>query len=184
MLMPSAALLLLLHMELASPQNFTLAKHWNAAQVPPDRRTPTPAGPVTNISSLAGCLAHCSATPGCAQFAWNYGGGVKRPPRWYCSVSSALTWSGYWSDHITSGCLKTVTGCGQHSTPPAPATGKYTPIWGATVPNAAVNRTFGYPLLAPDKVVHSNVCESAVAACEADDLLVHYLSRDLTLRTQ
>jgi hypothetical protein len=172
MLLPSALLLLLLlcmELAVAPPQNFTLVKHWNAAQVPPDRRTPTPAGPVTNISSLTGCQEHCAATPGCVQFAWNYGGAAKKPPRWYCALSSAPTWSGYWSDHITSGCLKTVAGCGQYSPPPAPVPDKHTPSWTATVPNASANQTFGYPLLAPDTVVHSYVCESAVAARRAGD---------------
>jgi hypothetical protein len=47
----------------AGPQNFTVVQHWNAYQLPPDRHAPTPAGPVTNISSLAGCVrrAACSS---------------------------------------------------------------------------------------------------------------------------
>jgi len=39
------------------------------------------------------------------------------------------------------------------SGPPPP----FTPRWSATVPDQTKNATFGYPLLAPDAVVHTYV---------------------------
>lgn len=145
---------------------YTIVKDWNSYEVPPDRHPPTAAGPVTNISTLQGCQDHCTATKGCVQFAWNYGAGKHmKPRRYYCEISSAQTWSGYPSDHITSGCLPSVKDCGKRPPAPpppppvpSPAPTPWTPHWSATVPNST-NSTWGYPLLAPDKAVHTYVCE-------------------------
>ena len=65
---------------------------------------------MTNITTLAGCEAHCTATAGCVQFAWNKGGASKRTcdPRCYCEISSAPSWGGVPSNHIVSGCLPSV----------------------------------------------------------------------------
>ena len=174
---------------------YTIVPYFNSYELPPDRHPPQAAGPVTNVSTLEGCEAHCTssaqsslrtipcllvvrpevsdterglfgagtATKGCVQFAWNYGAGAHlKPRRWYCEISSATTWGGYPSDHITSGCLSSVKDCGMTPPPPppvpAPAPTPWTPHWSATVPNGT-NSTKGYPLLAPDKVVHTYVCK-------------------------
>lgn len=151
-------------------QHFTVVRDWNAYEVPPSRRPPAPAGPIKNISTLEGCQQYCASTPGCLQFAWNERtphGPVRYPPQWYCEISSARVWSGVPSNHIISGCLPgVVKGCGERPPAPAPAPPApaptptpWTPVWTATQPSAT-NGTYGYPLLAADKAVHTYVCES------------------------
>eukprot|EP01052_Picozoa_sp_SAG31_P022091 SAG31_NODE_1741_length_7387_cov_6.330132_4_plen_250_part_00 len=161
-----------------APVRYTIVKNWNAYQVPPDRHVPEPAGPVTNISTLQGCQDHCTASKGCVQFAWNYGAGAHaHPRRWYCEISSAPTWSGYPSDHIISGCLPHVQNCGHTPPPPPPVSPPsptpWTPKWKAIVPNNT-NSTWGYPLLAPDKVVHTYVCKQL---CLRMHVLISQLAR-------
>jgi len=145
---------------------FKIVQNWNAYEVPPSKKPPTPAGKVTNVSTLAGCTAHCQSVPSCVQFAWNYGSSSSH--RWYCEISSALKWTGTPSNHITSGCLPSVKGCGMRPPPPPPGPpppppGRFTPRWTATVPDKAKNSTFGYPLLAPTKAVHSYVYHASSA---------------------
>lgn len=153
---------LLLACTVATAVDYTIVPDWNAYEVPPSRHPPKAAGPVKNISSQAICADYCTATPGCVQWAWNYGG--KSAHRWYCEISSAGTWTGVPSDHITSGCLASVKDCGKRSPvpappplPPAPAPGPWTPKWSAVLPDKKINSTFGYPLLAPSKATHSYV---------------------------
>lgn len=146
----------------SSSGGYTIVQNWNAYEVQPDRHVPKPAGPVTNISTMQGCADHCTAVPGCVQWAWNYGTAGSR--RWYCEISSATSWSGFPSNHITSGCLPSVKGCGSAPAPPPtsplPPPGSFTPRWTAVVPDKDANSTFGYPLLAPDLAVHTYVYHS------------------------
>ena len=148
----------------AAASNYTIVADWNAYEVGPERKPPKPAGPVlTNISTLEGCAAHCTATEGCVQFAWNYGSAARRRTGpWYCEISSAPTWGGVPSDHITSGCLPAVTDCGKVPPRPKPLPphppGPFTPKWTATEP-AQSNSTWGYPLL--PKATHTYVYYAA-----------------------
>ena len=158
----------------SSRAEYTIVNDWNAYEVPPDRHPPTPAGPVVNISTLQGCQDHCTATKGCVQFAWNYGAGEHaKPPIWYCEISSAPLWTGVPSNHITSGCLPSVKDCGKKKVPPklpspppvpAPPPTPWTPRWSATMPTKT-NSTWGYPLLAPNKAVHTYVYHPESASC-------------------
>eukprot|EP00039_Didymoeca_costata_P002669 m.61823 g.61823 ORF g.61823 m.61823 type:complete len:517 (+) comp11453_c0_seq1:136-1686(+) len=129
-------------------EEWTVVPHWNAI----------PHGDAKNISTLEGCETLCAQTEKCKQFTWNYG----HKPDFYCFISTSSEWGGLPNDHITSGCLASeVKECGTKPTPPppqpAPPPPPYTPKWTAIKPNKTAGPTFGYPLLAPDKVTHSYV---------------------------
>ena len=135
----------------------------NAYEVPPTRaRRPQRA---QSRTFMLGCQQYCASTPGCLVRGNER---TTRPSGTHRGIRRLLhAWCGVPSNHIISGCLPgVVKGCGERPPAPAPAPPApaptptpWTPVWTATQPSAT-NGTYGYPLLAADKAVHTYVCES------------------------